>query len=68
LDTRNNFITVTVETGDEDVATIEIAMRNNIGDAWSDFVLVASLNKEQLSIPDNTPTIFFFITIKYIRQ
>jgi len=35
-------------------------MRNNIGDAWSDFVLVASLNKEQLSIPDNTTYDFLF--------
>lgn len=58
--TKNNFITITVQTGDEDVSTIEIAMRSNIGNAWSDFVLVASLDKEQLGIPDNTSYNFLF--------
>lgn len=58
--TSNNFITITVETGDENVSFIEIAMRSNIGNTWGDFVLVASLNKEQLSIPDNSTYDFLF--------
>lgn len=58
--TFNNFITITVETGDENVTAIEIAVRNNIGAAWGDFVLVASLNKEQLGIPDNSTYQFLF--------
>lgn len=58
--TNNNFITLTIETGDENVISIEIAMRYNIGDAWSDFVLVASLNKADLSIPNNSTYQFLF--------
>lgn len=56
----NNFITLTVETGDENVATIEIAMRSNIGDAWSDFNLIVSLNKSEQNIPDNSTYQFLF--------
>ena len=58
--TSNNFITVTVETGDENVSFIEIAMRSNIGDAWSDFTLVASLDKTLLNIPNNSTYSFLF--------
>lgn len=58
--TKNNFITVSVETGDENVTEIEIAMRNNIDNAWGDFVLVAVLNKAQLSIPNNTVIDYLF--------
>jgi len=58
--TKNNFITVTVETGDENVIAIEIGMRYNIGNNWSDVVLAASLNKEQLGIPDNSTYQFLF--------
>lgn len=58
--TNNNFITVTVETGDENVIGIEIYMRNNIENAWSDFVLIASLNKAQLAIPNNTVIDYLF--------
>ena len=56
----NNFITVTVQTGDENVTDIIIAVRNNIGDAWGDFVQAASLNKADLNIPDNTEYDFLF--------
>lgn len=56
----NNFITITVETGDENVIAIEIAMRYSIGDAWSDYVLVSALNKSDLSIPDNSTYQFLF--------
>lgn len=58
--TKNNFITITVQTGDENVTDIEIAMRDNSGNDWEDFVLIASLNKAQLSIPDNTTYDFLF--------
>lgn len=58
--TKNNFITVTVETGDENVSSIEIAMRYNINNAWSDFVLVVSLNKSQLGIANNSTYQFLF--------
>lgn len=58
--TKNNYITVTVLTGDENVIAIEIGMRYNIGNNWSDVVLVASLNKAQLSIPNNTTYQFLF--------
>ncbi len=52
--TKNNFITFTVETGDVNVTNIEIAVRFNISSLWNDFVLVISLNKAQLSIPSNS--------------
>ena len=58
--TSNNFITITVETGDENVSTIDIVMRNNIENAWGDFVLVASLNKEQLGLPNNSTYDYLF--------
>jgi hypothetical protein len=58
--TKNNFITVTVNTGDENVIAIEIGMRFSRGTVWSDVVLVASLNKDQLSIPDNSTYQFLF--------
>lgn len=57
---KNNFITITVETGDENVTDIEIAMRNNINDAWGDFVLIITLNKAQLGIPDNVTYDYVF--------
>lgn len=56
----NNFITVTITTGDENVSDIEIATRNNIGDAWGDFVLVTTINKAQYGLLDNTSYQFLF--------
>lgn len=56
----NNFMTLTVESGDENVSTIEIAMRSNIGDAWSDFNLIVSLNKAEQNIQDNSTYQFLF--------
>lgn len=58
--TKNNFITFTVETGDENVTDIEIAVRFNVGQDWEDFVLAISLNKEQLGIADNTTYQYLF--------
>lgn len=62
---NNNFITFTVETGDENVTDIEIAVRFSIaGESgrtdWMDFVLAISLNKEQLNIPDNSTYDYLF--------
>lgn len=59
-DNNNNFITVTVETGDKNVTDIQIYMRYNIADAWSDFVTIIVLNKAQLNIPDNTTYQYLF--------
>ncbi len=56
----NNFITITVETGDENVTDIEIAVRQNIGNAWGDFLLVASINKAQYNIDNNSSYQFLF--------
>lgn len=56
----NNFITITIETGDKNVTDLEIYMRYNIEDAWSDFVLVIKLNKAQLNIPDNSTYQYLF--------
>lgn len=58
--TKNNFITLTVETGDENVTDIEIAVRFNTDNAWDDFILAVSLNKDDLSIPDNTTYDYLF--------
>lgn len=58
--TKNNFITFTVETGDENVTDIEIAVRFNVDNTWDDFVLAISLNKEQLGIADNVTYDYLF--------
>lgn len=58
--TKNNFITFTVETGDENVTDIEIAVRFNNESTWQDFILAISLNKEQLGIPNNTTYDYLF--------
>lgn len=60
-DTSNNFITITIETGDINVFKLNVFMRYSIGDVWSDIIQIASLNKSQLSIPDNsTYQLLFF--------
>lgn len=58
--TANNFITVVIETGDEDVAKLEIYMRFNDGNVWSDFLQVASIDKAQIGIADNSTYSFLF--------
>lgn len=58
--TKNNFITISIPTGDENVIALELCMRYSIGNAWSDVVLVAALNKEQLNIPNNSTYQFLF--------
>lgn len=58
--TKNNFITFTVETGNENVTDIEIAVRFNIASDWGDWVLAISLNKTQLGILDNVTYDYLF--------
>src|SRR6185295_7878369 len=63
--TKNNFITFTVATGDENVTDIEIAVRFSVASdsshtTFDDFVLAVSLNKEQLNIPDNSTYDYLF--------
>jgi hypothetical protein len=58
--TNNNNIAITVETGDKNVTDIEIYMRNNIEDAWSNFVTIIRLNKAQLNIPNNSTYQYVF--------
>jgi len=57
---KNNFITITVQTGDKNVKKIEIAARFNIGNAWNDAILIGVLDKEQLGIPDNVTYDYLF--------
>lgn len=57
---NNNFITIDIETGDENVKDIEVAVRNNSGAAWEDFVLVTTISKADLGLTDNTTYSFLF--------
>src|SRR6185503_516761 len=57
---KNNFITLTVETGNENVTDIEIAVRFNIDSVWGNFVQVISLNKAQLGIASNITYQYLF--------
>ena len=49
-----NCIDIDFSTGDKNVAKVEIASRVNIGNLWSDFFLVDSIDKATLGIGDNT--------------
>lgn len=51
--TNNNYIAITIPTGDENVAKIEIAVRLSAGALWDDFVTAVVLDKSALGIPDN---------------
>ncbi len=51
--TFNNYISVVVPTGDENVSKIEIAVRLSNGNLWGDFVTAVVLDKAALNIPDN---------------
>lgn len=50
----NNVINVTVNTGGAYVKKVEVAFRQNIGNLWSDYFLIVSLDKEQLFLADNS--------------
>ncbi len=49
----NADIAMVLQTGTRGVRAIEIALCQNIGSNFGDFFLVDTLNKEELSIPDN---------------
>ena len=51
---KNNRIDVQVQTGDANCLKIEIAARQSITTTFSDFFLITTLNKADLSIPDNS--------------
>jgi hypothetical protein len=55
-----NCIDIKINTGDINIKKIEISGRLNIEDNWSDFFLVDTLDKDKLSISDNT-----FYTYKF---
>lgn len=58
--TFNNYISVVVPTGDENVSKIEIAVRLSNGNLWGDFVTAVILDKSALNIPDNTTYQYLF--------
>lgn len=58
--TKNNFITITIQTGDENVTDIEIAVRFNSANNWGDYVLVITLNKAQLGLTSNSTYDYLF--------
>lgn len=58
--TKNNVISVTYETGAQDVNGIEIIARNSISDTYSDAYSVITLDKEAMVIPSNTTSQFNF--------
>jgi hypothetical protein len=58
--TNNNFVTLTVETGNKNVTDIEIAVRFNIDGDWANFLQIIVLNKVQLGIADNITYQYLF--------
>jgi hypothetical protein len=58
--TKNNRIDVVIETGSADCISIEIAARLVISTTFSDNFLVATLDKDDLSINDNSLYTFQF--------
>lgn len=50
---KNNRIDVAIDTGNADVVKVEIAARQTLGTTFSDCFLVATLDKEDLSLVDN---------------
>jgi hypothetical protein len=52
--TKANGIYVSVQTGNKLVKKIEVAGRVNIESVWSDFFLIETLDKTQLSLGNNT--------------
>jgi hypothetical protein len=50
---NNNYISVSIVTGDQDCQIIEIAARNNLSDTFSNNFSIISLDKTKLTISDN---------------
>lgn len=51
--TLDNFMSISVNTGDADCTKIEIAARHHIADTFTDSMLIATLDKAQLPIGSN---------------
>lgn len=56
----NNAITVTIDTGGKEVTKIEVAMRQNIGNLYSDYYSINSINKDALGLTDDLAYSFNF--------
>jgi len=56
----NNYINLTLTTGDAEVVKIELAVRQNIENVWGKAYLIETFNKEELSIPDNSTYTYKF--------
>lgn len=52
--TKANVINVNVQTGIKTVSKIEIAARNSVSSVWSDFYLIDTINKSDLSLLDDS--------------
>lgn len=59
-ETKNCRIGIIVQTGDESVTKIEIAMAESLGNVFSNFFSVVILDKAELGIPDNDVYLFRF--------
>ncbi len=58
--TKNNYITVTVQTGHKNVAKLQILGRYSLGDTYSDWFLITTLDKAVLGINNDTTYTFNF--------
>lgn len=56
----NNVLAVSVNTGNSNVKRIEVAMRYNIGNVYSDYFLIKSLDKEDLGLSNLSTYQFSF--------
>lgn len=52
--TKNNVINVTYNSGPADAVAIEICARQSLGTTFSDYFLVATINKAELGMASNT--------------
>lgn len=62
--TINAFISVEIPTGEINITKLEIAGCVSLGNTYSDFFLIDVLDKETLSIADNSTTTFNFYNEK----
>lgn len=61
IQTRNNAIDVTIQTGDTDVVEIELAGLVNEVTTMSDPFLIVTLNKAELGLADNAQCLYRFL-------
>jgi hypothetical protein len=57
----NSKIFIAIQTGEANVKKIEILGSESLGATWSDFFLIAVLDKQQLSINDNILYGYYFL-------